>query len=261
MLGLTVVAVCVVLLLLVIVIRTYGLTAIEKLFVTPWTARKQRVWKLLSHFGGVESSIMDSNPRVKYILQPAFRGSLRSLTHDERLSASVPQQIISAPDDTWVAAYVLSDIADIPLDGKLEYFKAEATAFVFARKLKSSGPEVSFVNKAYRRRSFLYMPAWKVSQGELTYCEAAFMDTFDMYARREEQIDALALAAPDLLESINACADVSDIYFLDNYVYFILPVWRANERNVAIIFETSKQLVAEANTNLPRVKYTKKKQS
>lgn len=216
----------------------------------PWNRRKHHVWELLSSSGGVVSNILDSNPRVRHILQPAFNGALQPLGFDDRTRFLAEQQIISAPNDDWIAAYVASDIVDSPNDGQLEVFKAEATAFVFARKLKGACPEVSFVNRLYRRRSFLYVPAWKISRGELTYCEGVFTDKFDVYTRPDEQIDALAFAAPDLLEDIVECADASDIYFLGEYVYFLMPVWKANERNVAKIFETSQLLVEEANSNL-----------
>ena len=86
----------------------------------------------------------------------------------------------------------------------------------------------------------------------LTACEGVFTESFDVYARPDEQIDALAFAAPDLLESIEKTADVSDIYFVGNYVYFIMPARKIDERIVKIIFSTSQELVAEANTNLPR---------
>ncbi len=228
--------------------------------VFPRAAQKKRVWQLLSSLGGVESSVMDSNPRVRNILQPAFHGALRPLTYG-RSHSLIEQQIMSTPDDQWIAAYVLSDIADRPNDGKPEMFKAEATVFVFARKLTGESPEISFVNKAYWRRSFLYMPAWKISQGELTYCEGVFMDKFAVYARPEEQINALAFAAPDLLLSISDNVNVSDIYFQGGYVYFLMPVWKINEQNIAELFEVSMRLVAEANSNLPRVSSTIKHNS
>ncbi len=235
-----------------LVIRKYGIEALERpSIMAPWNQRKQRVWRLLEGYGGVVSSIIDANPRVSEILQPAFHGALHPLGFDFRTRFLAEQQIISTPDNDWIASFITSDIADAPNDGQPAIFKAQATAFVFARRLQGAVPEVSFVNKSYRRRSFLYMPSWKVSQGELTYCEGVFTDKFDVYARPGEQIEALAFAAPDLLEDIVLCADASDIYFLGEYMYFLMPVWKTNERNVAKIFETSKRLVAEANSNLP----------
>lgn len=252
--------------LAVIVGCTLLLTAIflfrSKVFdfeiVSVRAVRRRRVWKLLSDLGGVTSNIIDSNPRVKHVLQPAFRGALHELElSSPRTYRPTECQIISTPHNEWVAAYVRSDLVDKPNDGKPEIFKAEATAFVFARRLNGISPEVSFVNKSYRRRSFLYMPAWKIAQSELTYCEGVFTESFDMYARLEEQIEALAFAGPDLLEVIRDCADASDIYFLGNYVYFLMPVRKANATNIARIFESSKKLVDEANTNLPRTKNSK----
>lgn len=115
-------------------------------------------------------------------------------------------------------------------------------------------PEISFRNKMFTRsRPLFYMPAWKVERGELAQCEGVFMKNFDMYARPGEQIAALVFAATDLLASIEINADISDIYFVHNYVYYISPVGRMKKDIIERVFESSKRLVAEVNTNLSRV--------
>lgn len=213
--------------------------------------KKRSIWDFLSSQGGVDSFIIDSNPRVEHVLQQAFRGTLRPLGDDN--IEFVKHQIISLPSNDWIAAYVRSDLLDKPFDGKPEYFKADTSAFVFARRLNGAVPEVSFVNKTQtKHRPLFYVPAWKAEQGVLTACEGVFTKNFDVYARPVEQIDALAFAAPDLLETIEKTADVSDVYFVGEYAYFIMPVHRVDEQIVKNIFETSKELIAEANTNLPR---------
>lgn len=85
--------------------------------------KKRSIWAFLSNQGGVESTVIDSNPRVERVLQPAFRGTLRALGDDN--IALVRHQIISLPSDDWVAAYVMGDLLDKPFDGKPELFKAE----------------------------------------------------------------------------------------------------------------------------------------
>lgn len=57
-----------------IVFATIGLILIVKLrrFILDRSGSAKNIWNFLGNQSGVESSIIDSNPRVAYALQPAF---------------------------------------------------------------------------------------------------------------------------------------------------------------------------------------------
>lgn len=162
---------------------------------------------------------------------------------------------IMANDQSWAFANVTIDFVDSGEEPS--YWKAETSYNVFVRRLASSAPEIALDHRYSSSINPMYAYSWKIRNGELIYCEAAFMDEFKTYCHPGQEAEVLSLLAPDALLSVLDNMTGTDMYIVDEYFFCIMPNFHVSQSKIQRIFESSATIVRELNTNLPRTQYRK----
>lgn len=155
-----------------------------------------------------------------------------------------------ASDRSWAFANVTIDFVDSPQEPSM--WKIETSYNVFLRRLSGYAPEVALDQKGNSSINPMYAYGWKIRQGELVYCEAAFMDTYKVYCHPGQEAEVLSLLAPDALIAILDNMTGTDVYIVGSYLFCIMPSFYVSHHKIKQIYENTQSIVHELNTNLPR---------
>ena len=169
--------------------------------------------------------------RLSASLQLAFRDgtSLRSLVEG----------------DGWMCGIINSSGADSRENQGGRPFT------IFMRVLNHPSPHLYFDNKyngdAFKRE----LPAM-LDNAELVNYEAFVHDRFRLYAPQGYHIDALVIAAPDVLDVISNENQGADIEFLGNQLYLVFPYRADLSDNIENWVVSSEKIAKAVDDNLSR---------
>ncbi|HEX8390388.1 MAG TPA: hypothetical protein VF597_03135 [Candidatus Saccharimonadales bacterium] len=177
---------------------------------------------------------------IEQSLSQVFRATLRQL-----------DTVVVAPNKQWFYAELVVDFIESPHRDP-SYWKVETSYRVFARRLAKPAPEIALDNRRHGSVNPLYAYGWKIKNGELVYCEAAFMDRFKLYCHPGSEAEVLSLLAPDALVTILDNMTGTDMYIVGDHLYCIMPNRYVSNKRIEQVFSQTEAIVRELDTNLPR---------
>lgn len=198
-----------------------------------------------------ESQLAQLASRLGFKIYKRSPGSPTPVAY-ERLSASLQ---LAFRDGTCLQSLIVGDgwmcgiINSSGADGQDNQGGAPFT--IFMRILNYTSPHLYFDNKnngdAFNRE----MPAM-LDNAELVNYEAFVHDSFRLYAPRGYHIDALVIAAPDVLDVISSENQGADIELLGNQLYLIYQFRADLSDNLENWITSSEKIAIALDDNLSR---------